>query len=341
MSRPDASDRPPEPSAVEHPDVDTLADFGASQLAAPVADGVRRHLDGCAECRSRLTSYDDVARLLRDLPPVRMPDDVLARLEEALREEAAGRGAEPTPVAAPSLQQPAPAMTTVGRPLGSTSRWRRWRTGRTGTGLAGLAAAAAVVLLVGGVVAGALHLRNGGDAHSQTSAGNSGGATLAAPPHTYATTHSGADYTKASLAAAIPALIGSPAGAPHAAPLYNSGSDQAVAGTAGSPAPPAPPAPTSAAGASEAKSGLTSLSVMDPLAQQPAVLFACIAALSGSRSGAVPLAVDIARFNDRPAAVIVLPSPGHPADVEAWVVGPGCGRTPGNDVLFWQRVPRA
>lgn len=337
MSRPDASDRPPEQPAVEHPDVDTLADFGAGQLEAPVADGVRRHLDGCAECRSRLTSYDDVALLLHDLPPVRMPDDVLARLEEALREEAAGRRAEPTPLAAPSLQEPAPAVTAVGRPLGSASRWRRWRAGRSGTGLAGLAAAAAVVLLVGGVVAGALHVRNGGDAHSRASAGSSGGATLAAPPHSYATTHSGADYTKASLAAAIPALIGSPAHAPQAAPLYNSGSD-AAAGTAGGPTSPLPASP---AGESGAKSGPTSLSVMDPLAQQPAVLFACIAALSGSRSGAVPLAVDIARFNDQPAAVIVLPSPGHPADVEAWVVGPGCGRTPGNDVLFWQRVPRA
>lgn len=344
MSPPDASDRSPDVPAVEHPDADLLADFGAGQLEGTADDGVRRHVESCTACRARLASYDDVAHLLHELPPVQMPDDVLARLEASLREEAAGRPEATTPAAAPSLtEQGATPVAAIGRPLGPPSRWRRWRTGRSGTGLAGLAAAAAVVLLISGVVAGALHVRNSNDSPSHTAAGTADGAAAAAPPHSYATTYSGADYTKASLAGAVPALIGAPARAAEGgtAQLSN-GTNDSASGTSGTAASPLPATPLPAVtGAGTAKSTLSNLSVMNPLATQPAVLFACIAALTGSPTGAVPLAVDIAHFSGQPAAVIVLPSPGHPAEVEAWVVGPGCGRAPGNDVLFWERVPRS
>ena len=63
----------------------------------------------------------------------------------------------------------------------------------------------------------------------------------------------------------------------------------------------------------------------------------CASALAGDGSDQV-LAADLARFQGEPAAVIVLPGP-TAAEVDVWVVGPGCA--PGNEqVRARQRIPR-
>ena len=55
---------------------------------------------------------------------------------------------------------------------------------------------------------------------------------------------------------------------------------------------------------------------------------------------ATPVAVDLARFEGKPAALVVLPTPDDPAKVDAWVVGAGCGENGDAQVLYFRRVAR-
>jgi hypothetical protein len=56
----------------------------------------------------------------------------------------------------------------------------------------------------------------------------------------------------------------------------------------------------------------------------PQRLFACVQALADqSEPKVVPLAVDLARWQGDPAAVIALPSSTHPRQADVFVVGPG------------------
>jgi hypothetical protein len=69
----------------------------------------------------------------------------------------------------------------------------------------------------------------------------------------------------------------------------------------------------------------------------PAALHGCLTALGAGN--ATPLAVDIAAWQGKDAAVIVLPGT-ESSSVQVWVVGRGCA--PGDDQLIhYQRVPRS
>ena len=304
-------------SPAGHPETDQLADFSAEVLDTDEAAAIGAHVSGCAWCRRRLDSFEEVRAVLTDQPSAVMPADVAARIDAALREtpmpEAQVESAGPQPAAAPTV-----------------SRLRPWR-GRSHTGLATLAAAASVALLISGVVAGALHLHNSSDNGRASTA--SGAANDSALSSSYTAQHSGTNYTATNLAAAVPGLIGVPGAgkADRAAAAPTSGAATGGTGSTAESAPAPQAAPAQAAADSAALRRLT----------QPPALFDCIAGLTERpRNAVVPLAVDFAQFQGKPAAVIILPSPQHPESVEAWVVGPGCGAVPGNDVLYWQRVLR-
>jgi hypothetical protein len=63
-------------------------------------------------------------------------------------------------------------------------------------------------------------------------------------------------------------------------------------------------------------------------------LGACVSQLAGGRQ---PRLVDIAKYGNRPAAVIVVPVAGT-ATVRVWVVGPGCSGQ-GGDVIARFSMP--
>ena len=313
-------------SPTGHPETDQLADFSAEVLRSDEAAAIEAHVGSCAWCQRRLDSFEEVRAALTSQPSPAMPADVAARIDATLRE---------TPMPEAAAAQPARQQPTT-EP--AASRLRPWR-GRSGTGLATLAAAASVALLISGVVAGALHLHNRSDSGNATTAsgaagGAAGGATSeSALPRSYTTRHSGTNYTTDNLAAAVPGLIGAPSAgtASGAAAGPTTGTATGGTGSTADSAPAPRAAPAQAASDSAALQRLT----------QPPALFECIAGLTERpRNAVVPLAVDFARFQGKPAAVIVLPSPNHPGSVEAWVVGPGCGAVPGNDVLYWQSVAR-
>jgi hypothetical protein len=63
-------------------------------------------------------------------------------------------------------------------------------------------------------------------------------------------------------------------------------------------------------------------------------LAACVDHLAG---GEHPRLVDVARYGTQPATVIVVPVPGT-ANVNVWVVGPGCSAQ-GGDVITHVSMP--
>lgn len=198
----------------------------------------------------------------------------------------------------------AAAMTVT--PLGS-------RTRRSPVGTRLLQAAAAVVLVLAVVGVGASVLMSGGGG---ASSGGSSGASAKGPggKATYALLATGADYSASSLAGAVPRLVAGE-GRPFSA---------ARDGDAG---------PTTASSPAE---GAVAPDDTGRLAAG-AALADCVTALADAP--AVPLAVDLARYEGKPAAVIVLPGLDDPAMVDVWVVGPGC-RQGDDQFRFFTRVAR-
>lgn len=270
-----------------HIDVDTLADLGEGLLEADQITSVAEHLDRCAECRTRRGALDDVQLLLRDLgagADARAPDDVVRRLDDAL-----AAAATPLPTASATVT-PLTALTTRSR--------QPWRTR--------VLQAAAVFVLVAAVGAlgyGGIRAVSGGNSTGTTGAADSGGSAATekhSAAHRYVVTSSGRNYTMDSLRSAVPGLL--------------SGKYDATAqGSGGASAPgktptAQPPAAASATDPQRLRDGKA--------------LAACVANLADGP--VTPLAVDIARFNGKPATIIVLPDPKDPSLVYAYAVAPDC-----------------
>jgi hypothetical protein len=61
-----------------------LTDHADGVLDADVCREVDRHLAGCESCRMIRRDLEDLSRLCREQEPVRLPDDVRARIEALL-----------------------------------------------------------------------------------------------------------------------------------------------------------------------------------------------------------------------------------------------------------------
>lgn len=280
----------PHPS---HVDVDTLADLEEGLLEAEQVTSVAEHLEGCAECRARRDALDDVRLLLRDggaEADAAAPDDVVRRLDDAL-----AAAATPLPTASATVT-PLTALTAL------TERDRQpWRT-RV------LQAAAVFVLVaaVGGLGYGGIRALSDGNGNG-TSSASSGGSGARLPQkdsaaHRYVVTSSGRNYTKESLRSAVPGLL--------------SGKYEASAQDSGGAAAP-----------SKTPTG-TPASAADPQRLRDGkALTACVGNLADPADGPVtPLAVDIARFEGKPATIIVLPDPKDPSMVYVYAVAPACAK---------------
>lgn len=70
-----------------HIDIDELADFTESLVPPERAAAISEHLAGCGRCRSDVEALADVHQLLADAPAESMPDEVFARLQDAVAAE--------------------------------------------------------------------------------------------------------------------------------------------------------------------------------------------------------------------------------------------------------------
>jgi len=269
------------------------------------------HLDRTtlAELDEGLLGTDAAAQARRHLAGCAECRDRLASITR-VRTALAAAPAEPLPAsvgarldaALKAADRSAPVTLRRGAPP-LAARRSRWQPG--GGLLAAGAAASIVLLLFGALVVGALKGGNGG---STTSAGGSGSEARSADVAGGGVVASGRNYTAATVVAAVPALVA------------GQGRAQLAPSESGSPA-------------ADIKATAPRARLAGPGALEP-----CIAELAG-RSGVRPLAVDLARFAGKPAAVLVLPETGQPSTLDVWVVGPGCTRGD-PQLIYFTRLPR-
>lgn len=322
-----------QPVATNHPDHDLLADLAAEVLDDDLAGEVQSHVVDCASCAGLLAEAEGIRSWLRQGEPETMPADVMERLATALA------GVTPAADAGDTADAPAPGVPTpaggVARGVGSRRLTPALPKNRAATGDTGrltritsrlgtptesarrqareeeladrpslisrfapvLKVAAAVIVLLG--VGGFVWNLVGGSDDSTTTASSAGSAASSAPvlAPVQAT---GTNYSDSDLQKQVDTLIGaSQASALKATEAPASGS-------------------TESAARDSAASPLAAAS--SDLLKSPAALRACLGAIGAGDDQ--PVAVDLARWRDRDAAIIVLNADGGGYDV--WVVSRTC-----------------
>jgi hypothetical protein len=305
-----------EPGTTHGPHVtpDVLADLQAGLLHDRAERPTREHLATCPACRADLevlAAIPDRLAAAGSVEPI--PADVASRLDAAL---AAAASAAPDVAATP----------TIVPSLGATATHRRDRSGPRGLRLLQAAAAVVVVLGLGALAVSAIH--GGSDSGGTTSAGSSAGdraATAKSGPAPV--TASGRNWTPTTLAAAAPSLAAGTFG-PAFSSYDSTGKTAASA--------PATAAPSPEAGSNGPVNG----AAVGPAGRlaDPAALRACVTNLNDGDQTMQPLAVDLARWQGQPAAVLVFPTVGDPASLDVYVVAPDC---PTGLFLNFARVPRS
>jgi hypothetical protein len=293
----------------EHPSLDELAELDEGLLDASREQTLRSHLDGCEQCRAGMAAIASTRQTLGALPPEPMPEEVKARLEDAL---AAAGSASSTVV--PSLDEH--RRRRFGRPTAAAS-----------------AAAAALVLAVGAIIVGHVH-HSSNESAGSAAAGAVSGLPESAPPQPtdYVKTSTGTDYTPSRLLADVPSLVANVPGAAQAS------------GTTADASPTSSPsrAPTASHAPAPEFSAVKKpvASALLPLYDSRAKLLSCAAYLTGVPN-TVPLAVDFAHwtngsYNKSPSVVFVMRDANSDV-VDVYVTGPTCRGT--DAVRTYVKVP--
>ena len=358
-----------------HPDDDLLADLAADVLPVEQARIVEAHVLQCDRCAQLLSDAERVRRLLLADDPGPVPPAVWSRIEAVLLAETGAEAEGSTahrraaqPERRPSVAPPFLAETGAWDgpdPLDDPDRWNSARPSAAQTpptarnvvpgpgGLRGLtttrrdtrrdrrgprlslviAAAAAVVAFA---VVGTARLLGGGNPGSGSTALSSGTAQNSRAAAAAVLVSSGQNYTARDLARQVRPLL-----ATGTAKGTAGSAEASRAGAASAPRAPASPSGTTTAGSDQAPSASgarrAAAVAPDPRAtdvRNPQRLAACLAALNASSEPVV--AVDLARFQDREAAVLVLSA--SAGGYEVFVVERTCA--PGDEgTLDFARLP--
>lgn len=302
-----------------HPELEALAGLLDTPDGAAREPELAAHIADCPQCEADLRALRTVQDTLRALPAVPMPDEVAARLESAIRAgvaESTGR-----PVAALPLQSRRRRGLPAGRQLPHLS-----------------AAAGVAVLLIVALGTGiAVMVTRGGTSGGERAASSAAGGNAAGAGTVV--TASGADYEQATIRSEVAALVvqrvpGSAARFSGLQPLAGhaaAGMAAPVPSTSAAAGSSALSVPSAAAGefapttTAAGKQQLTADSAVAPAPTapagplaNPAALQACIRTLNGG-TPTEPVLVDYARFDGRPATIIVLASDQSPTKLVVWV----------------------
>jgi hypothetical protein len=315
----------------DHVDAAAVAMLREGLLSADEAAAVSAHLAGCDRCGQLDSQLAFVSGLLATAPGPPMPPALAARIEAALAAEAAAQAAGPAAAATGTPAAEVPAAGQPARPSAAGSGTGPGRRGRAGTapgtgrpsrrraarGVArsrtwlGAMAAAAAIVVIGG----------GGYAISQLAAQSGPGATASSA----AAPRAAASHRNAPAAGMMP-NSSAPAGKPAVAAVF-SGTDytqqqlssQVLATLRRYPA------------GSSMRMGAAGERALPAL-----TLSACVNALT---RGQHPRLVDVARYQGRPATIIVVTGAGTTPG-RIWVVGPGCTASR-PDLLAQSTLPAA
>ena len=271
-----------------HVDAESLALYAEGQLSRRRTARVRAHLSGCAECARTAAALTEVTTRLSQVPVPPIPSVVAARLDAALSAESAHRAAAPDAAPAPALA-PAPPDPRPPR------RNPLWSPG----GLRILAATGATLVVAGGVGYVLSQSGSSGQASSgSVPAASHRSPAKGAPDHSAAASSSTPHNRPQLLPGAIPGRSG-------AGRVMHSGTDYRTK-TLG---------PQAARALAESK-----VTGGQPLSSLPSAAHACVTSVAHKHTVSL---VDRARFDQRPAMMVVLASAlGTPDRVVA--VTPSC-----------------
>jgi hypothetical protein len=300
-----------------HVSTETLATFREELLPRRKARRVAAHLARCAQCAGLDAQLAGLPALLAGAPAPAMPDALTARITAALAAEAAARSAS-SPAGAAGAELAGAAAPAGAGDAGGSGRGRHSRPpvrDRSRLTLR-IAAATAAVAIVGGGGYGVFRLvsSTGPAAPATASSGVRSNAAAAPsvhlPPKRSGTARSGGEHSAISSAPTEHVV----ASGTNYQPGQLTTQVNNVLAHANSPeAPPATTQPTPAFGST---------------------VTGCVAHVTG---GQRPLLVDHARYEGKPATVIVLP--GTRADtLRVLVAGPDCSAT-ATDLLASTTVP--
>jgi hypothetical protein len=298
-----------------HADAETLAAFREELLSRRKAARVSAHLAACSRCAGLDAQLTEVSALLTRSTAPPMPDALTARIEAAIAAEAAARAAT---TADGTVAAGAAGSDGGARPAGQ-------RAGRAARPPAGprrtkLALRVAAVTAAVAVVAG------GGYGVARLLAGNHGAGTTASE---------GAPFRERRPAPGV-AAGGAGAGASGSHAFAGITAPAARIVSSGTNYQPSQLKAQVSAVLAEHRGNITAAPA-PATANGPAgaarQLPACVAPVTG---GARPLLVDHARYQGRPATVIVVPA-GH-GRLRALVVAGGCTATTGH-VLATTTIP--
>jgi hypothetical protein len=283
-----------------HPDTDVLAEFHAGLISGRRGARIEGHLAGCERCAALSDQLAGVSALLAAVPAPKMPQSVAHRLDTVLAAEAAKNN------------YPERARGDSPREGGSGER----RGGNRGFRLVALRvlAPAAAVLVLAAAGFGLSRLASGPSSRGTSSAAGSAPAASSAP----------AAASSAHVQAPVRAGGAAPAQEPSARPEFMSPHRFTVVisgidyqrGTLRRQLEAELRAPTSA-GPPRPPSG----QLMD-----------CVRLVTGDAN---PVYVESARFEGRPATIIVVPKS---SGAMAWVVGAGCSAA-NKDLLDTTTLP--
>ncbi len=298
-----------------HVDSETLAAYREGLLSRRKARQVAAHLAHCAQCAGLDAQLAELPALLARSPAPPMPTALTARIEAAIAAEAAARS-ETTDVAAAAASLTRDA-TRVTRDAAATRRHRKPRAPSPGRSrlVLRVAAAAAAVVVIGGGGYGLSRLLSGGAPYPSATSAHALGSPALAPKAAVPgaagqgavsrsdgvigprIVHSGTNYQPAQLKTQVRATL---------------------ARFAFKAAGPNKAAPGVTAGASGAFFNLR----------------ACLRRVAGGRYVRL---VDLAYYEGKPAAIIVIRGPGANEETVR-VVAPGCSAT-ANDQIFSTLLP--
>jgi hypothetical protein len=321
-----------------HADAATLAAFREELLSARKAAQVSAHLAACSRCTALEAQLAEVTTMLNRATAPPMPDALTARIQAALATEAAARAADAPKLAAAVAVPGAATPGTPGhngsqgadgqdrtkRAAGSRTGWRGHD--RSWLALRVAAVTAAVVVIAGGGY-GVSQLLTGSPAVT----GKASGAGTGAGPAIRIKGPVAGDLNPASGPAASPGT-GSSTGT-FAALVISSGTNYRPASIGAQASSVL--AKVNRHARSSARPGPT----LAPTQNQASLFPDLQSCLIHIANGQHPLLVDLAKYQGRPALIVVLPSTngGQP---RAKVVAPGCTATAAN-VLATATLPRS
>jgi hypothetical protein len=303
-----------------HVDSETLAAYREGLLSRRKARRVAAHLAHCAQCAGLDAQLAELPALLAGFPAPPMPAALTARIEAAIAAEAAARS-ETTDAATAAAGVTRDATRLTRDAAATPRRHRKARAPSPGRErlVLRVAAAAAAVAVIGGGGYGLLRLLSGSALYSS-------GTSAAAPAPARGAAGSAAH--KAASGGATHAAM-SPLTGPTGPRIVVSGTNYQPAQLKAQVRATLARFPLRAAGLANGAPGAT---------PGPSGAFfnlrACLPRVAGGRYVRL---VDLAYYEGKPAAIIVIPGPGANEETVR-VVGTGCSAT-ANDQIFSTLLP--